>query len=144
MAEDSAEMWFGLNVKWSALWWFLWLLWCIGDETFVPELCCALVVALPFCWMRSLLLLEHKFWEVVDVGDVREGWRNDWCACGFERWMGDAEGPFNDGEFWIPFEEYEVFMLDVLWFASQSGLELGLFPSKVSRIDNGGGARKNI
>jgi hypothetical protein len=29
-------------------------------------------------------------------------------------------------------------MLDVLWFASQSGLELGLFPSKVSRIDNGG------
>ena len=94
--------------------------------------------------MRSLLLLEHKFWEVVDVGDVREGWRNDWCACGFERWMGDAEGPFNDGEFWIPFEEYEVFMLDALWFASHSGLELGLFPSKVSRIDNGGGARKKI
>jgi hypothetical protein len=137
----SADMWLGLNVKWSALWlttvgWF----WCIGDGNFVPTLLCPLEFTFAFCcWLRSLLLLELKLWDGIDKGDVNEWQRGGWWKCGFGRWDGDI-APLPHGEFWIPFEEHDVLLLDTLGFRCHSGLELGLSPSIFSRIDRGGGA----
>ena len=139
-AEDSAEMWLGLNVKWSALWWLLCLVWCIGEGMLVPVLLMPLEFTLPFwCWLRSLML----FCEDIEVGDVKEWWRNDWWGCELGRW-GDAEAPFKQGEFCIPLEEQDVLMLDPLWFKCHKGLELGLSPSKFSRMDSGGGPTKQL
>ena len=47
------------------------------------------------------------------------------------------------GEFWVPFEELDIFIFDTLWFKCHNGLELGLSPSKLSRMESGGGP-KNI
>ena len=144
--EDvSADMWLGLNVKWSARWWIprLGWFWCIGEGSFVLTLFCPLEFTFAFCcWLRSLLLLELKLWDGIDEGDVNEC-RGGWWECGFGRWVGDM-APLPQGEFWIPFEEHDVLMLETLWLRCHNGLELGLSPSRFSRIDKGGGAKIKI